>query len=191
MIYITRHGETEFNRLHKVMGRCDEPLNETGIKQAKVVKDEVADFPIDLIISSPLSRSTKTAEIINEERNIPIIIDNRIIERDFGEFEGLERKDFGFKDYWDYYKNLSYDQAENIQAFFQRVYAFLDDITVKYKDKNIFLSAHAGISIPVACYFSGIIPNGSLVDAGIVLENCQVATYENPAFYGESARKPK
>ena len=72
---------------------------------------------------------------------------------------------------------MQFESAENIQVFFKRVYDFLEDITKKYEDKNVLLVAHGGISIPVACFFNGNIPEGSLVDAGLVLGNCQVAFY--------------
>ena len=124
-------------------------------------------------------RAKQTAEIINEGRNIPIIYDDRIIERDFGEFEGKETKDFDFHGYWNYYKNDIYKEAENIQVFFKRIYEFLDDINNKYKDKNVLIVAHGGVSIPVACYYNDKIPEGSLVDAGLVLGNCQVAEYSS------------
>lgn len=179
MIYITRHGQTNWNVQKKVMGRCDEPLNETGLNQAEETRNNLMNTDIDLIICSPLKRARQTAEIINRDRNIPIIYDERIIERDFGEFEGMETKNFDFHGYWNYYKNMQFESAENIQVFFKRVYDFLEDITEKYKDKNVLLVAHGGISIPVACFFNGNIPEGSLVDAGLVLGNCQVASYTN------------
>ena len=176
-ILITRHGQTNWNVQKKVMGRCDEPLNETGLKQAEETREKLLNEKIDLIICSPLKRARQTAEIINT-KNIPIIYDDRLIERDFGEFEGLETKDFDFHGYWNYYKNDIYEKAENIQVFFKRVYDFLDDIIKKYPDKNILIVAHGGISIPVACYFSKNIPEGSLVEAGLVLGNCQVISYD-------------
>lgn len=178
MIYITRHGQTDWNVQKKVMGRCDEPLNETGLSQAEETREKLMDTDIDLIICSPLLRAKKTAEIINKDRNIDIIYDDRIIERDFGELEGLQTKDFDFDGYWDYYKNIQYERAENIQVFFKRIYEFLDDITEKYKDKNVLLVAHGGVSIPVKCYFDKNIPEGSLVAAGLVLGNCEVRTYK-------------
>ena len=177
-ILITRHGQTNWNVLKKVMGRCNEPLNEKGLEQAEETRNELLDKNIDLIICSPLKRAKQTAEVINRNRNLPVIYDDRIIERDFGEFEGLETKDFDFHGYWNYYKNDKYERAENIQEFFKRVYDFLDDIIDKYSDKNILIVAHGGISIPVSCYFSKNIPEGSLVDAGLVLGNCQVASYD-------------
>ena len=178
MIYITRHGQTDWNVQKKVMGRCNEPLNEKGFSQAEETKQKLLNADIDLIICSPLTRAKQTAEVITKDRNIPIIYDERIIERDFGEFEGKETKDFDFHGYWNYYKNEHYESAENIQDFFKRVYDFLEDITKKYNDKNVLIVAHGGISIPVNCFFNKSIPNGSLVDAGLVLGNCEIATYK-------------
>jgi len=105
MIYITRHGQTNWNVLRKVMGKIDEPLNEKGIEQAHLTKESLKDLEINLIICSPLLRARQTAEIINEVLNIEIIYDNRLLERDYGEFEGMETKNFDFWKYWDYYKN--------------------------------------------------------------------------------------
>lgn len=177
MIYITRHGQTDWNVEKKVMGRFDEPLNINGIKQATETKNNLVNKDIDLIICSPLQRAKQTANIINEGRNIRVVYDDRIIERDFGEFEGMKRDDFDFDGYWNYYKNEQYQKAENIQLFFERVYNFLDDITKNYRDKNILLVTHGGVSIPVACYFNKKIPTGSLIVAGLALGNCQVLSY--------------
>ncbi len=176
-IYIVRHGRTNWNNERKAQGISDIPLNETGIEQAYETKKNIENLDIDLIICSPLLRAKQTAEIINRDKNITIMYDDRIIERDFGEFEGKETKDFDFHGYWNYYKNDIYEQAENIQEFFKRIYAFLDEITNKYNDKNVLIVAHGGVSTPVACYFNNKIPEGSLVDAGLVLGSCQVAKY--------------
>lgn len=176
-LFITRHGQTDWNALRKVQGRADISLNEVGVNQALETKKALDDKHIDLIICSPLKRAKETLEVINKDRNIDVIYDDRIIERDFGEFEGTNIEDFDFHGFWNYYKNEKYDKAENIQDFFKRVYDFLDDIINKYQDKNILLVTHGGISIPVECCFSNNIPEGSLVDAGLVLGNCQVKTY--------------
>ena len=178
MIYITRHGQTDWNLLKKVQGRKDEPLNETGINQAIKTSKTLKDEKIDLIISSPLLRAKQTVNEINKNRNIPVIYDERIIERDFGEFEGFNKEKFDFHSFWNYYKDEKYEKAENIKDFFKRVYDFLDDIKTKYKDKNVLLVAHGGISIPVECYFKNYIPKGSLIDAGLVLNNCEVRKYD-------------
>lgn len=172
---LIRHGQTEWNALKKVQGKADIKLNEKGIKQAKDVKDKLKDEQIDLILCSPLIRAVETANIINGDRDIPILIDERLSERDFGEFEGMSNTDFDYESFWSYKQNIEYQKAENIREFFQRVYSFLDDIHLKYKNKRILLVAHGGISIPVYCYFNGIPNKDTLL--GLALENCEVAKY--------------
>ena len=95
-ILLTRHGQTDWNVLKKVQGKADIELNKKGIEQAEATRDTLKNEKIDLILCSPLKRAKQTADIINQERNIPIIIDERVSERDFGEFEGMPNTDFDF-----------------------------------------------------------------------------------------------
>lgn len=92
-ILLTRHGQTEWNLLKKVQGKADIELNEKGIQQAEETRDFLKNEKIDLILCSPLKRALQTAEIINQGRNIRMIIDERVSERDFGEFEGMPNTD--------------------------------------------------------------------------------------------------
>ena len=177
MIYIVRHGETDWNVLGKVQGKQDISLNEKGREQALLTKKDLDNKEIDLIITSPLKRAKETAEIINKDRNLPMIVDDRIKERDFGEFEGELFTILDTKPFWDYYINEEYKEAESVQEFFKRIYDFLDDIIVKYKDMNVLLVTHGGVSLPVHCYFNKIIPEGSLIKANIMLDNCEVKEF--------------
>lgn len=174
-ILLTRHGQTEWNVLKKVQGKVDIELNATGIKQAEETALKLKNTAIDIIISSPLKRARQTAEIINKETNLPIIIDERISERDFGEFEGMSAMDFDFNAFWSYKQNNKYNKAENIRVFFKRVYDFLDDIKEKYKGKKILIVSHGGISIPIKCYFNGIPEMYSLLP--LCIDNCEVASF--------------
>lgn len=174
-ILLTRHGQTEWNLLKKVQGKADIELNEKGIKQAEETRDSLKNEKIDLILCSPLKRALQTAEIINQGRNINIIIDERVSERDFGEFEGMPNTDFDFNAFWSYKQNLKYEKAENIKDFFERVYGFLDSIKHEYAGERVLIVAHGGISIPVKCYFEGI-PNQDTLLA-LALGNCEVAKY--------------
>ena len=131
----------------------------------------------DLIISSPLKRALQTAEIINASRNIPIITDERISERDFGEFEGKGRGDFDFYEFWSYKESKRYISAENIEDFFNRIYAFLNEIREKYEDKKVLLVTHAGVSIAIKCYFSKNPNMDELLSMAI--DNCEVIKFEN------------
>lgn len=172
-IYVTRHGQTDWNVQGKTQGRADIELNEIGIKQAKQTKEELKNVDIDLIICSTLKRAKKTAEIINEGRNIPIIFDDQIMERDFGEFEGEKIK---FDKFWDYNVNPNYQKAESIPEIMSRISNFLDKLKEEYKDKNILLVTHGGVSIAINCYFKGIPADGKLIN--YCLHNCEVQEFE-------------
>ena len=174
-ILLVRHGQTEWNLLKKVQGKADVELNEQGIKQAEETRNYLKNEKIDLILCSPLKRAMQTAEIIKQERNIKMIIDERISERDFGEFEGMPNTDFDFNAFWSYKQNLKYDKAENIQDFFERVYDFLESIKNEYTGKRVLIVAHGGISIPVKCYFEGIPNTETLLP--LCLGNCEIAKY--------------
>ena len=173
---LTRHGQTGWNILEKVQGQADIGLNEVGIQQAEETRELLKNEKIDLIICSPLIRAKQTAEIINKDRGIPIIYDYDIQERDFGEFEGKNIKDFDFEGFWSYKQNSKYEKAENIRDFFDRVYAFLEKIKEKYDDKRILVVAHGGVSIAMKCYFYGIPEEYSLV--GLSMRNCSIEKYE-------------
>lgn len=175
-IIIVRHGQTDFNLERKLQGITDNKLNETGKEQALITKEKLKKEEIDLIICSPLIRAKETANIINEGRNLKIIYDDRLIERDFGEFEGEYIKNYNVDEFWSYNTNKEYKKAENIRVFLKRIYNFLDDIKEKYKEKNILLVAHAGVSVAVKCYFDGIPKDDKLVE--IRLKNCEFAKYE-------------
>ena len=175
-LLVVRHGRTDWNDLGKVQGLADIKLNKEGINQAYQTKEKLKDYDIDLIISSPLTRTRQTAEIINEGRNIKTIYDDRIIERDYGEYEGYQKHEFEYLDYWRYEKNVKYKKAENIQDFYKRIYAFIDDAKQRYNDKTVLLVIHGGISVAINAYFFGI-PSEENPTYGS-LKNCEVKVFD-------------
>jgi broad specificity phosphatase PhoE len=175
-VYITRHGQTNWNIERRFQGRTDNELNENGIKQAHEVAEKLANEPLDLIICSPLIRAKQTAEIFNEKRGIEIIFDNNLLERDYGELEGCYLKDYDFKNIWSYDNSQICNLGESVKDLFKRVYDFLDKLKKEYPNKNILLVAHGGISIAVNCYFNGIPEDGEILKTG--LGNCEYAKYD-------------
>lgn len=88
-IYMIRHGETDWNVIKRLQGRSDIPLNEAGRELAKRTGEAMRDIPFTRVYTSPLKRARETAEYIKGKRDIPVIIDERLIEMNFGEYEGL------------------------------------------------------------------------------------------------------
>ena len=179
--YIIRHGQTNWNRKGKIQGKTDIELNEEGIEQAKEARKILEKYPIDIIVSSPLKRARKTAEIINEVKNVPIIFEKAIEERGFGYFEGKIRKEIHDEildsEILDNYSlNKEYKGVETIQSLCDRVWGLLDLLKTEYIDKNILLVTHGGVTRAINGYFNGANDKGILEDLG--LQNCEIRTYE-------------
>ena len=176
-IYIARHGQTDWNVQTRIQGRTDIELNETGINQAYQTREILLPEKIDLIITSPLKRAFKTANIINEGRDIPLVVEERVAERNFGKYEGMNFKDLTLDDTWNVRENSPIESAEGIRDFFLRIYGFLDFATKEYINKNILIVAHGGVSIPFDCYFNGI-PESKFDMFGLILDNCKFRKYD-------------
>ncbi len=185
-ILVTRHGQTNWNVIGKLQGQTDIELNDTGRLQAietgKLIKNE----KIDLIITSPLKRAKETAEIINKNFNVTIIEDKRLMERYWGKSEGLTKEQIKEQkrenplvdDVWNYNKNVEFNNMENMHDFCKRIYEFLDEIMSKYKDNNILLVTHGGVSVPIKSYCMKY-PLEKIVDREEIkgLKNCEVYSY--------------
>lgn len=96
MIYLVRHGQTEFNRERRIQGHVDSPLTELGVRQAKAVgrllRDLVREPDGWRIVSSPLGRAHATARIIAERLDgLPVELDERLKEMSWGEYDGRLR----------------------------------------------------------------------------------------------------
>ena len=163
-VTFVRHGETDLNRpIRKMQGITNYDLNENGIKQAQTTRDKLADGEFDLIITSPLKRAKHTAEIINEKKNIPLIYDDRIMERNYGDLEEELFKEE--------YCNLNYDfesiNGEQTDAYLARLKDFLSDIKQKYNNKKILVVTHNGVIGVISCLLEGMPEDGDYAGRGI------------------------
>ena len=89
MFYVLRHGQTDWNVQARLQGSTDIPLNDTGRAQARVAADILDGLGITRIVASPLSRALETAQIVGAKLGLTPQTDVRLIERNFGLFEGL------------------------------------------------------------------------------------------------------
>src|ERR1700716_406082 len=88
MIVFARHGETPPNREGLLLGRADPPLTDRGQQQADELAGRLATRGPTRIITSPLRRARETASPIAAACGVPVEIDDRLIEIDYGEWEG-------------------------------------------------------------------------------------------------------
>jgi broad specificity phosphatase PhoE len=147
-----RHAETNAKAKDITLGRMDWPINENGIKSTKdLVNSKILDkYQIDMIISSPLERAIQTAQIISDSLHIGIVVDEHIVERDYGEMSGLSWIEFE-KTYPDLAKvNTKIFQeylpsGESIQQVESRVNEFIKKVKNQYDGKTILLVSHTGV----------------------------------------------
>ena len=88
MIVLVRHGETDANHAGLLLGRADPDLNETGRAQARRLAVALDGIEPIAIVTSPLARTLETATAIGEQLKEAVEIDDRLIELDYGEWDG-------------------------------------------------------------------------------------------------------
>lgn len=88
MIVFARHGQTAPNRDGLVLGRADPELTEEGHRQAALLGAALAGEPVAAIRSSPLVRARQTAEAIGAACGVAVTVDERLLEIDWGAWEG-------------------------------------------------------------------------------------------------------
>lgn len=142
-IGLIRHGVTDWNMIGRIQGQSDIPLNDNGRGQARALGERLRDEPLkwDYVISSGLSRAEETASIIASILSIPLLEpDARLLERSFGQVEGLsaEEREKNWGKEWDLL-DVGQEKMEAIQT---RGLAFMEDVGIKYPDKNILVVSH-------------------------------------------------
>lgn len=171
MIYLVRHGQTDWNLQGKNQGQTDTELNQTGIEQAKVIAEQLKSIKFDVVLSSPLKRALKTAQIIYDGIITP---DDRLIERCNGELEGCIGSNalINFAD-----PNDTRYGVEPLPVFRKRITEFWDDVMKKYLGKNVLVVTHAGITIYSQAYFKGEPKDGNY--SYYKVKNCEILQFEN------------
>lgn len=173
-LYVVRHGKTIWNEQRKVQGISDIPLTDEGRKETQELVPLVKKLNIDVVISSPLSRAKETAKILVDGK-LPINTDDRIKERDWGMNEGANIDSVDKWDCWDVVLNTKVQNIECIQDFMYRVSDFIEDIKVRYKDKNVLVVTHSAVS-RVIHYLLGTIPEDANLSR-INIPNLRIIEY--------------
>lgn len=182
ILHVIRHGETDYNTQLRYAGSTDVPLNNVGIKQAEDIAKILAEKKFEVIVSSPLKRALKTAQIIKQFHNdTPLIIMNEFAERNIGVYEGLTRKEAqaNYPDLWSKQcTSKLYDAPTNGETINQvdtRISIGIHKIKKQYADKIVLLVCHGFVSRAINRKINNI-PFEEMHN--FTLENCQIVTYE-------------
>lgn len=151
-VYFLRHGQTEWNAQgNRYCGRTDIELTELGMSQAKDIGQQLKAVAFDQVFSSPLKRACKTADMASGGKSVSL--DERLIEVDFGQWEGLRRDEFVAKDpaSWQRWEaDPGNTAAGNIGETAMQVVTRVDDFFKQccrmYPSGRIMVVAHNGVN---------------------------------------------
>ena len=179
-LYIIRHGETDWNAALRVQGREDIPLNETGIGQADACGRAMSSVKLDLIVTSPLQRAFRTAQIVQfYQSGMPqIVVDDCFIERDFGSLSGLTYEERKLVD------KSRLEEAENLELLSARIKKGITQYAAGSCQK-IAIVTHGGVITQLLSDFSdGMIGRGKtwLRNACISLLRYEQGQYSIPMY---------
>ena len=139
---LLRHGQTDWNINFLLQGVTDIPMNQTGIEQVMLAARAVKAEDWDVVLTSPLSRARETAEIIASQHGFSEIIEQELlIERSFGEAEGLSHEQWRAK-----YSNLDViPGGESRTQLAKRSYLLLETISREHAGKRVLAVSHGAL----------------------------------------------
>jgi probable phosphoglycerate mutase len=170
LLYLVRHGETDWNLQRRIQGSTDIPLNDTGRLQAMKAGSLLARRHWDGILSSPLSRAYETASIIAREVGLgaPRALDD-LVERAYGEAEGLTARQLS--------QRFSPDDVvpgkESREDVAGRVIPALLQLAEGHPGENLIITTHGGV---IRTVLNTIAPDAP-VHRGVAISNGSIHSF--------------
>lgn len=162
-VCLIRHGETDWNADERTQGSTDIPLNDTGRAQAQATARALEAESWDTIVSSPLGRAFETAEIIAGVLGVTRIgTDPRLVERDYGEAEGV-----GIADRDRLFPDKQIPGAEPWEAVQERMLTALTDVAERFPGRRVIVVSHGAAILALLKHLS----NGSINRKTVRLKN--------------------
>jgi broad specificity phosphatase PhoE len=194
-LLLVRHAESQGNRELRLQGRREFPLTELGVQQADALASRLAGASPAAIYSSPIGRAIQTAEIIGSKIGVPVTLEPKLQEYDFGDavsgctweeirkhhpdiIEGFRKSSSDFP---------RYPGEEGRQVFQERVRSAYQDISSLHQnDANVVVITHAG---PITVLLLDALSRPYQRPIPFVLDNASITTIEVNAN-GSSAQPP-
>lgn len=156
LLYLTRHGQTNWNLIKRLQGQSDIPLNDHGMMTAKLTGEQLKSVPFTRALSSPLKRAYKTCELILENRPILIEKEPDLMEISFGDYEGycatgepivIPNPEFYDNFFHHPEQYVAPPNGESFEMLRKRARRFLNKLVNKteWKDDIILATAHGTI----------------------------------------------
>jgi uncharacterized phosphatase len=181
-LYLVRHGETDWNRQHRIQGLTDIPLNETGRQQAREAGRLLARRTWHGIVTSPLSRAVESAAIIAAELGLgtPEKV-QALVERNYGEGEGLDFAEINRR----YPDRSVVPGQESRDEVVARVVPALLELAASRPGQSLIVVSHGGAirsalmaADPAGSH--GVITNGSVHSFRVEDDQLQLIRFDDP-----------
>jgi probable phosphoglycerate mutase len=164
-VLLVRHGETEWNREGRYQGRTDIPLSAVGVEQVRALGRRLADVPIAIAVTSPLSRARATAEAVVAGRDVKLELDDGLAEISHGAWEGqlatdVERSHAEMFGTWKRAPGRDTPagpDAESLGDVDARAWPVLERITARlHGDQTALVAAHDAVNRVLLCRILGL-----------------------------------
>jgi broad specificity phosphatase PhoE len=148
-IYLTRHGQTEWNVQKRMQGWGNGELTDQGRQDALALAKRLKDVKIDAVYASSSKRAYETAEIIVGDREIPIIKDDLLREMHFGDWEGRTRDEIereypeAFKAFWETPHLFDRGDGEVFSQVQERAKLAFQKIIEQHKEGTVLVVSHS------------------------------------------------
>lgn len=150
ILYLVRHGETDWNRDGRIQGHQDPPLNDAGRAQARALAQRLAEDTVDVAYSSDLQRALETARILLDGRPVPLTAHPDLRERSLGRWEGRRVDEIIQSEpaAWQAWLTRPYHDAphggESEAQLERRTAGRLTTIVQAHRDHRILVVSHGG-----------------------------------------------
>ncbi len=151
-LLLIRHGRSTWNAARRIQGIADPPLDDVGREQARLLAERLQQEETDLVAlySSPLRRAYQTAEIIGGALQVPVEIEERLVEHDAGHLTGLTWPEVvaqfpdTVRQLEEEPQNAAFPGAEDLTVFYTRVAAAFDEIVARHAPGPVGVVTHGG-----------------------------------------------
>lgn len=160
-LYITRHGQTEWNVESRMQGWADSPLTATGISAASQLGKRLENVPLDAVYSSTSGRTIHTAQLIIGDRDIPLFKKEDLREINVGEWSGKFSSDIErnyaqqLKTYYERPSQYKSTSGEDFHILKERVLRAIEEIADTHPHGNVLIVTHGVVKKCLINHFSG------------------------------------
>lgn len=161
-LYLTRHGQTEWNLNKKMQGHLDSPLTDYGMRQAEWLKERLENIQFDAIYSSSSPRAFSTAQILSGNRPLPISTLDSLKEINMGQWEGqqIDWIQQQFPVQYDLFFNEPHlyrptGHGESYSELLERTIPALNHILAEHQGKQVLIVTHRITLKVIMSYFLG------------------------------------